>query len=438
MSNLKQILGLLNTIKERNDKLKSLLPQCKIQPIHASITSNLNPIADPLETVLLDPAGAAFNPIYKDADWTGGATSAVIYGHATGEKDLDRHIPPYKIQGQKIKYYMDEDDFNKVKRRNAAKYVQYDNCGIIHVISQDFRENPKGRSKNVWTNEEIEKELRKSYNQILNEYKALTPKPKEFRMVALSAGVFSNILNTDLYQKYILKITPKIICELFGQYDGVQLYEYDKKSFDKLKEHFDKLIVTAPIPQAIPTVKTSTKHQYETLLEWVKDDNPAPLNDAQVNAFIMSFEQDYIHGANNSGKNCLKDGFWLYKVEIAKANGHKSTKELQDALKVIEQDLGNSYGINDPIVDVNIKDNKIIYLKDNSPDLLYPENDPLWRYIHKYLQVYMKECHNKDISPEYIYDSTIDKVKNIKTGQKTGQIIDNYPLPQWVINRRTK
>lgn len=170
-------------------------------------------------TVFLDPAGSAFFGTYANAIWGGGGVSGVLYEYS-------------KINGEKIKNYLSHEDFDRVQKRNGAVYHKYDNCGIIHVVSFDFRGGE-------YDDDTIEDELFKSYTQVYDEYNNKVKDAFDFRMVTLSGSIFSG-----KYQDKILNMTPRIIYDIFVRIDkpiNINLYELSSNSFDKLIDGFRHL-----------------------------------------------------------------------------------------------------------------------------------------------------------------------------------------------------
>lgn len=530
MSDLQKILENIETIIKRKELMNK--PSCKIEIFNADITAGATK-----DTVFLDPAGTAFNvpgsPDYKNSKWGGGGVSGKLYDYATFNYNDGNIEPIRKIVGNPVSInILAEDEYLNIHNRKMAKYVKYENCGIIHVVSKLFNSNTSEKT--------IYEELRKSYSQVLEAYKNIVPTPKEFRMVTLSGGIFAGG-----NEKKIRELTPKIICELFGQYDGIKLYEFNKKASDELKEALEKynsvqipqsnttgpemgLVLTPSdpkIPNIIITKFTNDPQQignlmktmddiqytgnewhltktlinndltinndmilnklkdvlennfsiktddtfkfdgnvsidtikwdsinwslgvgmmdstgkilidkkstakildkdirfnkpYRTLYEWVMDPNPAPLNDAQVGAFTTSFEKSY--------KVCTpRKVFFFNKVDIAKANDitidklHEAIKRLKN-IGIGENEL-RDFGIDNP--DGNL------WFQDSNPISLYPETDPLWRYMHKYLGSIMNNDQCRKLKPLWYYENG----KVVHISELDGSITYNEPYTnEWI------
>jgi len=181
------------------------------------INDNILHYADE-DTIFLDAAGTSFANNYNNAIWYGSGISGILRNYAIKENNI--------ISETNLKNYMTIKDFENIKNREKAKYIKYQNCGIIHVISNDFS------SGGVYNDDSITIELKKSYEQVYNEYIKNIKGATDFRMVTLSGALYSG-----MYKDKILNQTPNIIIEIFRKIDEpikLYLYEFDDKSYEKL------------------------------------------------------------------------------------------------------------------------------------------------------------------------------------------------------------
>lgn len=178
-------------IKPLNIKGKKKCNNLTINIVEAEITDGIHD-----GTIILDPAGTAFHTnSFENCSGVSGA----LYKTAKHRGTL--------LEKKNVTDVMDYNSEQDVKNRTKAKFVKYDNFGIIHVVSQNF-------GMGNWNTNSIKSELTKSYNQVYNEVQHLISQGvnlSDLRFVVLSGGIFSGNYDNTIFDN-----TINIICQVFN------------------------------------------------------------------------------------------------------------------------------------------------------------------------------------------------------------------------------
>lgn len=140
-----------------------------------------------------------------------------MVGHADS-KALYKHTNVY---GKPITNYMSDEEFKDLKNKKAV-YINYDKCGMIHIMD-------------MWRDETSLKEILTSmYQAVYDEFIKNKVCKSDVRLRVLTGEKYG-LLGPSMGS--VLKLTLDVILEVFSQSEQriiISLYEDNNKSFGKL------------------------------------------------------------------------------------------------------------------------------------------------------------------------------------------------------------